>query len=79
MPNLSSPVPSGIAAVIATIFSSCFASSISASEKTAVYDGGAGFEDFLTSPETMSNGVTPCDQIGFDSAGLYPLPFFVMT
>ena len=55
---------------MATIFGSCFASSISASANTAVYVGGCGLSDFFTSPVGMSNGFTPCDQIGLFSAGV---------
>ena len=55
---------------MATIFGSRFASSINVSAKTFVYVGGAGLSDFFTSPDTMSNGVTPCDQIGLFSAGV---------
>ena len=57
-PKRLSPVPDGIAAVMATMRSSCFASSMSALAKTFWYDGATDFA-LLCTPVTTSNLTTP--------------------
>ena len=76
--NAATPVPSGIAAVIATIVLSCSASSTNVFPKTDVYEAGApGFTIF--SPVAISKGPVPWNSLGRSSAGAYPFPFFVTT
>ena len=57
---LSTPVPSGIAAVSAIIFSSRAISSHIVWPKTAVYCGGEGFEGLTASPVFKSKGPVAC-------------------
>ena len=61
------PVPSVIAAVIATRRRSRAASRTSAWPKTAVYAGGAG--GVISAPVAGSNGPTPWKRAGSRSAG----------
>ena len=65
-----------MAAVIATIRLSCWASLISASMAIA-YRGLAAF--FAGTPVSRTNGGQAWNQTGFFIAGSYPRPFFVMT
>ncbi len=76
--RMSSPVPSGMAAVIPTIFSFFEAISTIAFPKTVVYEGAvSGF--FGDIPVILSNGVTPWSAWTSFSAGSYPFPFLVIV
>ena len=67
-PNISMPVPPGMAAVMPTILSSVCACLISSLAKTEVKDG-ALWRPFSCAPVTTSNFVTPCILSGAPSAG----------
>ena len=66
--NFARPVPSFIAAVMATTSSLSFASRTSASENTFVYFGAA-LLDARGLPVRMSKGLMPWNMLGFFSAG----------
>ena len=74
--NSFKPVPSGIAAVIATISLSSLANSIIASPNTLEY---VFFGDINDSPLSKSKGETPWNLFGFFSANSYPFPFWVIV
>ena len=73
----SSPVPSGMAAVMAVIEGSFSASVSRALEKACVNVIQLALPS--ESPVSTSKMPIPWNLVGFSSAGLYPFPFLVTT